>query len=471
MINSFWRCLSTFWRLMLFVTFVIIITLSVMDYFDLGTSAAGGPTDVDSFFGVDDPTPPAPVSASPQEVAAQPKDTSALGGNDVLIADRGNNRLIVVTPDKQITWEYDFKGLPLGYGADDAFFTDGGKTIVASLEYYHVLELIDYQTKQILWQYGMPGAHGSGLGYLYHPDDAYKLPNGDVIVADIQNCRVIEISPGKQIVHQYGKTRQCGTAAGYLDAPNSDTPLPNGNILISTILNHNLLELDAQWNPILSISLPLKYPSDPQITKAGNFLIAGYTNPGRIIEISPQGNLVWEFDGVGTTTLDKPSLAVELPNGNILANDDYNHRVIVVDTQTKQIIWQYGVTGKPGNGAGQLNIPDGLDFIPSSSLPSVTQTPTVHTVGEVTRHAQSFVGQTVFIRGYLLQRENGYVIFSDEATGSISSFDLPVTGQGIDLMQPNQAYLVEGTFLNQGLTASNGNLYHLELSSLPTLAN
>ena len=374
----------------------------------------------------------------------------------------------MVTPDKQIIWEYDFKGLPSGYGADDAFFTDNGKTVVASLEYYHVIELIDYQTKEILWQYGIPGTPGSGLGYLYHPDDAYKLPNGDVIVADIQNCRVIEISPGKQIIHQYGKTRQCGTASGYLDAPNSDTPLPNGDILISTILDHSLTELSPQWSPILSISLPLTYPSDPQITKAGNFLISGYTNPGRIIEVSPQGSIVWEFDGVGTTTLDKPSLAIELPNGNILANDDYNHRVIVIDPQTKQIIWQYGVTGKPGGGSGQLNIPDGLDAIPSGSLPPINQILTTYTVGEVTRHAQSFVGQTVLIRGYLLQKENGYVIFSDEATGSISSFDLPVTGQGFDLMQANQAYLLQGVFLGQGLTASNGNAYHLELSSPPT---
>ncbi len=467
MITSLWRRLSKFWRFVLLATLALILTFSVMDYFDLGTSAAGGPTDVDSFFGSEDPTPPAPIPASPQEVATQPKDMTALGGYDVLIADRGNNRLIEVTPDKKIIWEYDFKGLPLGYGADDAFFTDGGKTVVASLEYYHVIELIDYQTKKILWQYGIPGTHGSGAGYLYHPDDAYKLPNGDVIVADIQNCRVIEISLDKKIVHQYGKTRQCGTASGFLDAPNSDTPLPNGGILISTILNHSLLELDAEWNPVFTISLPLKYPSDPQLTQTGDFLIAGYTNPGKIVEISGQGNIVWEFDGVGTTTLDKPSLAIELPNGNILANDDYNHRVIVIDTQTKQIIWQYGVTGKPGDGVGQLNIPDGLDIIAGTSASSTGETLTTHTVGDVTRYAQLFVGQTVLIRGYLLKKETGYVIFSDEPTGSISSFDLPVTGQGIDLMQPNQAYLVQGTFLGQGLTASNGNVYHLELSSPP----
>ncbi len=427
--------------------------------------------DVDSLFGNEqDIIPPPAIPVSPQDINAQPKDTSALGGYDVLIADRGNNRVIEVTPDKQIIWEYQFKGLPPGYGADDAFFADGGKTVIVNLEYYHLIEEIDYQTKKIIWQYGIPGTHGSGPGFLYHPDDAYKLPNGDVIIADIQNCRVIEITPGKKIIHQYGKTRQCSNNPGFLDAPNGDTPLPNGHILISTILNHSLIELDAQWTKIFSMSLPLKYPSDPQLTQAGNFLIAEYQHPGKIIEISRQGNVVWEFDGEGTTTLNKPSLAIELPNGNILSNDDFNHRVIVIDKQTKKIIWQYGVTGKPGIGVGQLNIPDGLDIINHNfSSQSSNQTLPTHTVGEVTQHAQSFVGQTVLIQGYFLKKEAGYIIFSDESTGLISSYDLPITGTGIDLMQPNHLYLVNGLFVNHGLTSSNSNQYHLELLVVPTL--
>ncbi len=458
------------WHWIALLVIAAVFILAMMDYFNLGTSSAGGPTDIYKLFENEEPAPPAMVPVTPMEVDTTPKDTSALGGLDVLIADRGNNRLIVVTPDKQIIWEYDFKGLPPGYGADDAFFTDGGKTVIVSMEYYHVIEMIDYQSKKILWQYGIPGTHGSGPGYLYHPDDAYKLPNGDVIVADIQNCRVIEVSPAKEIVHQYGKTRQCGTAPGFVDAPNSDTPLPNGHILVSTILNHSLTELDSQWNVAFSMQLPMKYPSDPQMAKSGDFIIAGYTNPGRIIEIGRDGVIAWEFDGVGTTTLNKPSLAEELPNGNIIANDDYNHRIIVVDKQTGQIVWQYGVTGKPGNAPGQLNIPDGLDVIPASSLPPIApaSTSTPHTVGEVTRHPGPFIGTSVRIRGYLLKKENGYVIISDEPMGSISRFDLPVTGSGIDAVRSNQSYEFDGIFLNQGLTASNGSNYHLELSSPPT---
>jgi outer membrane protein assembly factor BamB len=426
-----------------------------------------------SIFG-DEPIPPS-TTTTPSDLQSLPKDTSALGGYNVLIADRGNNRIIEVNPDKQIIWEYDFKNLPAGYAADDSFFTDGGKTVIVNLEYYHLIEQIDYQTKKVTWQYGTPGKHGSSAGYLYSPDDAYKLPNGDVIVADIKNCRVIEISPDKKIVHQYGKTRQCSPALGFLNSPNGDTPLPNGHILISNIESHNLIELDSSWNQVFSMPLPLAYPSDPQLMKSGNTLIADYTNPGKIIEITRQGQVVWQYTGDGTTSLKKPSLAIELPNGNILSNDDLNHRVIVIDKNTKQIIWQYGVTGKPGIGVDQLNTPDGLDIIKIDPAAASTTTstslntsmPIEPTIGTVTRHPAGFIGKELGFYGYLLKAESGYGIFSDESTGTISSFDLPVSGAGVDAVIPGHKYLLQGTFLDQGLAASNGSIYHLELLAPP----
>ncbi|MGH2941103.1 MAG: hypothetical protein ACRDPE_23635 [Solirubrobacterales bacterium] len=38
---------------------------------------------------------------------------------------------------------------------------------------------------------------GSEPGYLHEPDDAYLLKNGDVSVADAENCRVLLISPNR----------------------------------------------------------------------------------------------------------------------------------------------------------------------------------------------------------------------------------------------------------------------------------
>jgi outer membrane protein assembly factor BamB len=428
--------------------------------------------------GIDNEIPAAtPVQVSANEVSAMPRDTSALGGYDVLIADRGNNRIIEVTPDKKIVWEYDFNNLAKGgLGADDAFFTDNGKTLSVNLEELHVVELIDFATKKVTWSYGTLGKAGSGPGLLNTPDDAYKMPNGDITVADIKNCRIIEISPDKKIVRQYGVTGVCGTKDGLLNSPNGDTPVADGHTLISNIRSKNMIELDQNWQKVFSMPLPVNYPSDPQLTKAGNILISDYSNPGKIVEVSKAGNIVWQFTGDGTTTLNKPSLAIELPNGNILSNDDMNHRVIVIDKNTKKIIWQYGVTGKPGRQDGQLNIPDGVDIImrtPAELAQLEAQAPTTppDRIGTVSRHASNYINQTVRLSGYVIAIKNGYAIFSDEAQGTVGYYDLPVSGTGIDTVQLRQKYILDGTLIKGGLTAVNNNPYHLALSTPPQLTN
>lgn len=296
-------------------------------------------------------------------LSALPSDARALDGYNVLIADRGNNRLVLVSPAKRILWTYDFTGLPPNAGADDAFFVEGGKRIIASLEHSQVIQIIDVATKQIVWEYGKLGKRGSAPGYLNFPDDAYMLPNGDVIVADIRNCRILEIAPDKHIVRQAGVTGRCGSHAPYLYAPNGDTPLPNGHVLVTTIDDHSLVELDENWKEIFRMVLPLHYPSDPQMTKAGNFLISDYSRPGAIVELDRKGRVVWSYGAEEPDLLNRPSLAIELPNGNILANDDLNHRIVVIDKATKRILWQYGVTGVRGTRPGYLHIPDGLDII------------------------------------------------------------------------------------------------------------
>ena len=53
-----------------------------------------------------------------------------------------------------------------------------------------------------------------------------------------------------------------------------------------------------------------------------------------------------------------------LPNGMIALNDDFNHRVVIIDPRTDKIVWTYGHRGHPGTAPGYLNTPDGFQFIP-----------------------------------------------------------------------------------------------------------
>ncbi|MHB1834831.1 MAG: hypothetical protein ACYCXW_07680, partial [Solirubrobacteraceae bacterium] len=76
----------------------------------------------------------------------------------------------------------------------------------------------------------------------------------------------------------------------------------------------------------------------------------------------------WRYAPSGARALDHPSLARPLPNGDVLANDDYNDRVIVIDPHTDRIVWQYGHTHVAGNRPGYLSDPDGVDLAPPFSL-------------------------------------------------------------------------------------------------------
>jgi hypothetical protein len=77
------------------------------------------------------------------------------------------------------------------------------------------------------------------------------------------------------------------------------------------------------------------------------------------------GRVVWTYQfSAGRRALNHPSLAALLPNGNIVLNDDYNDRVIVIDRRTKRIVWSYGHDGVPGVDWNYLNTPDGLELLP-----------------------------------------------------------------------------------------------------------
>lgn len=101
------------------------------------------------------------------------------------------------------------------------------------------------------------------------------------------------------------------------------------------------------------------------------------------------------------------------------------------------------------------------------ATPALADLP-VHKVGKVTWHPLGYVGKTIALKGYLLQRDKGFILFSDEPGGKISAHDLPVTGTGIDTLKDHQLYLLHGRFTKGGLVAANGNPYHLELTEPPT---
>jgi outer membrane protein assembly factor BamB len=304
--------------------------------------------------GTEAPAPVEPTTTAP----VRKRKTRPLPG-DLLIADRNNNRVLIVSPSKHIVWTA--AGLS---GPDDAFFTPSGRSIITNEEFRDTLAEVSLRTKRVIWSYGHSGVSGSRPGYLNTPDDAYRLPSGRTVIADIQNCRIIEVTHAKRVARIVGGRCNHDPPRGFA-SPNGDTPLANGGLLVTEIGGW-IDRLDRRGRLVWSIRSPIAYPSDAQLLADGRILVAGFTIPGKIVILDRRGHVHWSFGASsGPNMLAKPSLAIQLSNGMIAANDDYNHRVIVIDPRRKRIVWQYGHTGVPGSSQGYLNKPDGIGLAPA----------------------------------------------------------------------------------------------------------
>jgi len=287
----------------------------------------------------------------------------------ILIADRRNNRLIEVTPDKRIVWEFPSPHLKLYRGNEDVNFSSDGKRLAVSEEDNYDLHIVDYDKREITWTYGIPDARGHKGMLLNYPDDAHLLEDGQFLTADIRNCRVLIIDPPTHAIStQWGKPGSCKHNPPHeLAWPNGATPLENGDILVTEITDAWVSRITREGKVVYSVRAPkIRYPSDTFPTVDGKQLIvADFSKPGRVVIFDPAtGKPTWEyFHADGDKSLDHPSIARELPDtGDVLIVDDLHDRVIVVDRKTKEIIWQYGVLGVKGHKPGYLNYPDGVDI-------------------------------------------------------------------------------------------------------------
>jgi hypothetical protein len=319
--------------------------------------------------------------------AGAPGAGSPYFGQKLLVADRGNDRLLLMDAAMNIDWTYPNATSPANpdgfYFPDDAFFAKHGTVIISNQEENETIVQIAYPSGQITWSYGHPKVTGTAPGYLHEPDDAYLLRNGQITVADAQNCRVLVINSDSTVADQVGTNGAClHNPPQSMGSPNGDTPLWDGNLLVSEINGSWVSEYTPSGQLVWTVHLPISYPSDPQqlgaspTVNSDRYLIADYATPGEILQFNRQGQVLSTYDvASGPGRLDHPSLAEELPNGIYLVNDDYNHRMVAIDSTSGALVWQYGITGQAGTGIGQLNTPDGFDLLgPGGTTPTHPQT-------------------------------------------------------------------------------------------------
>jgi outer membrane protein assembly factor BamB len=216
------------------------------------------------------------------------------------------------------------------------------------------------QQGNIVWQYGQAGATGSGPNELDTPVFALQCPNRDIMIVDQGNNRVIEVNyTTKQVDWSYPPASGLVAGVGPLSRPNAAELLANGDVLIADQDNNRVIEINPNsYQLVWSYSTGLETVGDASRLPSNDTLMADAAH-SRVVEVSPSGKVVWQYytnQSQGSNATPFPSNAVRLANGDTSIADTLNDRVIVV-SPAGQIVWQYGQTNVPGDGQNQLDWP------------------------------------------------------------------------------------------------------------------
>ncbi len=287
---------------------------------------------------------------------------AGLPGN-ILIADRNNGRLVVISPAGQVVWSQRLAG------PSDAYVSPSGKSIVVTQHGAFVVLVFGIASRKIDYHYGHSGRAGVADNRLHDPQTGQELTNGELLIADKSNCRILVI---KRPVHR--PIRTLGTPGSCVHSPPKDFAYPDA-AFPTTDGGLVVTELDPAWVDVLDSSyhlvdqLPrpvgLSAPYDANEYASGDLIATDHARPGAVAEFTTSGKLLWRYGPTsGAGELDRPTLAQVLPGGNVLVSDAGDDRVVVIDAQTKKIIWQYGISRHPGSTAGHLHTPDSAVLVP-----------------------------------------------------------------------------------------------------------
>jgi len=322
--------------------------------------------------------------------AARADDDEAEGFNqpgNILITDQFNNRVIEINPAGKIVWHFGIgpndlspnsiigtndaervgdltlmsgTGIPPGTAQSPLACAAAGTAGCAD----NRVILVD-RDGEIVWQYGTFGVTGSGPNQLNTPVQNTFLPNGNVLITDQANERVIEVRRSDNtIVWQFGETGVVGSDNSHLSNPNAAELLHNGHILISDENNNRAIEVThttpsevrktfTAGGTVSGVAFASRLPN-------GHTLLTD-SNNSRIVEVDRHDNPVWQYftnDPAGNAA-PLPTRAVRLANGHTLISDQFNDRVIEV-TREGKIVASYGtlnVFGFNAHDASVMNAP------------------------------------------------------------------------------------------------------------------
>jgi hypothetical protein len=296
------------------------------------------------------------LAFSPALLAADPVT------HRVLAADRGTGKMIIVGPDGKTEWEY-----PNKHDVHDLHMLANGN-ILTHTSHTKIVEI--NPQKEIVWSYESKPKEGYRGRVEVHAFQ--RLKNGDTMIAESGNTRIIEVNKAGEIVK---------TIPLQVKKPDAhrDTrmvrKLENGHYLVCHEGEGAVKEYDETGKVVWQYNLDLggRPRSDGHGPEGhglevygavrlpnGNTLIAGGNN-NRVIEVSPDKKIVSQVDQKdlpGITLAWVTTLQV-LPNGNVVIGNCHagpeNPQLIEV-TRDKKVVWTFKDFKRFGNNLASAQI-------------------------------------------------------------------------------------------------------------------
>lgn len=263
------------------------------------------------------------------------------GGHSVLAADKG--RILIVNRDGGVEWEaqapttvHDLSLLPNG-------------NVLFQTSYQRIVEMTP--DKRVVWEWtGKPRPGYSGPVEIHA---FQRLKDGRTMIAESGNARIIEVDSAGTIVHEFSLT---------LDKPHfhRDTRLArrldNGNYLVCHEADGKVREYDKRGRVVWTYALDVggKQATGGHegygtavygaIRKPNGNTIIATGNGNRVIEVNRGGKIVWsveqnELPGIRLVWVTTLQL---LPNGNLVIGNCHagpgNPQLIEV-TPGKKVVW------------------------------------------------------------------------------------------------------------------------------------
>ena len=172
---------------------------------------------------------------------------------------------------------------------------------------------------------------------------ARRMKNGNTLITDTTNNRLIEVTPEKTIVmssDDWGESSGRLSDGSHLHYPNEAFALDDGMFLVTDRNNDRCLYVDRDGNVLWSFGeQALHHPHNATPLSTGNVLVSD-SDGNRIIEVNRNKEIVWSYGNGSIETLWWPRGAVRLESGNTLVTDGKNHRLLEV-TPDGKIAWRF----------------------------------------------------------------------------------------------------------------------------------